>query len=193
MPQNSTPNIACLGWGSLIWDPRDLPIRGKWFEDGPLLPIEFARESNDGRITLVICDVAYRVRTLWTLLEAKDLQTAKSDLAAREGIGDKKIEQDVGYWNESPRESYGSAEDKIAAWAQTKNLDSVVWANLKVGLKDSQGKLPSSNEVLNYLHNPKSHARGKMAEEYIRKAPTQIDTEYRRLIGKELGWFPVKG
>jgi len=27
--------IVCLGWGSLIWDHRDLPIGGGWRNDGP--------------------------------------------------------------------------------------------------------------------------------------------------------------
>lgn len=47
-------NITILGWGSLIWDQRDLPISGDWQLGGPALPIEFSRISRDGRLTLVI-------------------------------------------------------------------------------------------------------------------------------------------
>lgn len=46
--------IAILGWGSLIWNPNGLPIRGDWQRGGPVLPIEFSRISSDERLTLVI-------------------------------------------------------------------------------------------------------------------------------------------
>ena len=43
-----------LAWGSLVWDPRDLQTAAKFTANGPLLPIEFCRISDDGRLTLAI-------------------------------------------------------------------------------------------------------------------------------------------
>ncbi len=45
---------AVLAWGSLVWDPRALQTTGKFTANGPLLPIEFCRVSDDGRLTLAI-------------------------------------------------------------------------------------------------------------------------------------------
>jgi hypothetical protein len=42
--------IACLGWASLVWHLRELPVHGKWFEDGPFLPIEFGRQGASSQI-----------------------------------------------------------------------------------------------------------------------------------------------
>ena len=64
--------IACVGWGSLIWDPRELPILRTWFEDGPLLPIEFARES-DLRCQLI------------PLKKLRSLRSLSAPLVARRG------------------------------------------------------------------------------------------------------------
>jgi hypothetical protein len=79
--------IACLGWGSLVWDPRELPIRREWFKDGPLAPIEFIRQSLDGRITLAIDrrPRAAPVRLLWTLMVPTDLPTAKESALRSRG------------------------------------------------------------------------------------------------------------
>ena len=44
--------IAILAWGSLL---RSETMKiGKWQIDGPFLPLELSRISNDGRLTLVI-------------------------------------------------------------------------------------------------------------------------------------------
>lgn len=181
--------IGCLGWGSLIWDPRGLPIHGAWFDDGPLLPIEFARESGNRRITLVICNVDYRVRACWALMEAVNLNVAKGDLAAREGVKENDIEKSIGVWEAASGKSHGAGANEIAQWALTKSLDAVVWTSLEIGLKDKRGTLPSIDDILDHLRKL-PHAQGKLAEEYIRKAPPQIDTEYRRRVAKEFGWFP---
>src|SRR6266446_8766603 len=83
MSESKNGAIACIGWGSLIWDSRDLPHRGSWQNDGPLLPVEFARESGgktDGpgeKITLVICPDTPRVRTYWALLDVPDISRAQ--------------------------------------------------------------------------------------------------------------------
>ena len=61
--------IAILAWGSLIWQPKDLLLDTEfgWKEDGPILPIEFARISKDGRLTLVITKNGTKVPVLYAL------------------------------------------------------------------------------------------------------------------------------
>ena len=49
-----------LAWGSSVWDPRDLQIAAKFVANGPLLPIEFCRVSDDGRLTLAIDENLWR-------------------------------------------------------------------------------------------------------------------------------------
>ena len=90
--------IAILGWGSLIKEPRDLPIVGEWQPDGPKLWIEFSRISQRGAragcLTLVIderCEP--KVTTLHVLSKHSDLPQAIADLQEREGTS----QDDIGF------------------------------------------------------------------------------------------------
>ena len=59
-----------LGFSDM--EARKLNIENKWFEDGPLLPIEFTRQSDNGRMTLIIDNAAKPVRTLWALMTSEN-------------------------------------------------------------------------------------------------------------------------
>jgi hypothetical protein len=183
--QGNAMVIACIGWGSLIWDPRELPIQRQWFDDGPFIKVEFARQSDDGRITIVIENSAAPIRTLWAVMDSTDLGEAREALRQREGprtpIGK------IGRWHmgeDAPSEIPGASE-----WASTLGVDAVVWTNLGSKFNGEPDVTPTIDQVLNYLRRLEGRARDN-AERYVRLAPRQIDTAYRRRIEAELGWTP---
>ena len=168
--------IVCLGWGSLVWNPEDLPVRGEWHDDGPALPLEFARESGNGRITLVVIDDGKPVPTLWAELEVPDIDAAVKALFDREGaewIGS------IGRW---PIDKRGHRHLKlIQAWAEERGLDGVVWTDLQPGMKGDRKREPSLAEALRHFDGLDPDARERAAE-YVRRAPEQIATPNRRAI-----------
>lgn len=179
--------IACLGWGSLIWRPENLSIQREWYSDGPILPIEFARKSKDGRLTLVITEGVKPVRTLWALMATPDLNIAKTSLQIREGISDKNIDSSIGtiLANEQLG-SENSTRQTIRTWMASIAIDAVIWTNLPPKF-NKDGVSPSLNEAVTYLVNLDINTR-TYAEEYIRRAPRQIDTDFRREFEKRWGW-----
>ena len=179
----------CLGWGSLVWCPRCLPVEGVWHSDGPDLPIEFARESSDGRITLVLTENAAPVRSFWARLAVNSLDEGKACLARREGISDQNVKYSIGFWDKGGK-SHGRCREVIGDWASSANVDSVVWTNLKFGLKNSRDQMPTVEEVVCHLRGLDKEARRK-AEKYVCRAPLQIRTKYRKQIEAILGWYPA--
>lgn len=182
--------IACLGWGSLIWRPEALLIRNQWFFDGPFLPIEFARQSNDGRLTLVITENAKPVRTLWALMAIENLVQAKKSLLAREKIPEKKLDTFIGSVS-STEETTDSLKLSIQLWANSLKLDAVIWTNLPAKFHNTENRAPTIEEAINYLNLLDMNSR-RNAEEYVRKAPKQIDTNYRRKFEVEFGWTYIE-
>lgn len=177
--------IACIGWGSLIWRPEGLKIQNHWFEDGPILPIEFTRISSDNRVTLIIDNQAKAVRTLWALMICVDLNEAKKSLMDREGVKRDSLVHSIGK-NDQTQDGIDSI---IKIWLKEKDIDYAVWTGLSFS-KKTNNKRPSTQEIIEHLNKLKGNER-RHAEEYIRKAPKQIDTEYRRIFEKEFGWQPI--
>jgi hypothetical protein len=179
--------ITYLGWGSLVWDPRELPVRGRWFIDGPFIPIEFLRQSNDGRLTLVIAPESYPlIRSLWTLCSLDNLEDAKNALADREGIKRDNIKQCIGVWKLGDEEK--GVISLISSWATQLCLDAVLWTNLPPKF-NSENRIAEASEIIEYLENLPIEKR-RNAERYVRNTPLQIDTPIRRLIETRLGWKP---
>lgn len=181
--------IACLGWGSLVWKPGDLPVRGNWFEDGPFLPIEFARQSSDGRMTLVLMPNTFPlVRSMWKPMSVGSTKEARKALGVRECPQSDKPESCVDYW---PRGSKKRAvARRVGQWAREFDIGAVVWTNLPPRFGGKNNTVPTADEVVSYLGGLEGETREK-AKEYIQRAPQQIDTEFRRAIERELGWMCV--
>jgi hypothetical protein len=180
--------IACLGWGSLVWDARELPIRGGWFCDGPLAPVDFLRQSSDGRITLVIDEGGQPVRVLWALMDAPHIEDARRALGARERIPERNWSKHVGAWQLSDG-APPPVMPTLDRWAQACGLHGVVWTALPPKFDSKDEYRATAEEVCTYLAGLEGSAR-KVAEQYVRNAPSQIDTPYRRRIEAALRWAP---
>ena len=192
--------IACLGWGSLIWNPQALPIQQPWSDDGPKVKVEFVRRSkcridnhNDckrGPLTLVLYDKAAKpVRSLWARMtkEVDTPEAAVSALAERERIT-VNVDKNIGLWSKTSDDKDPLAIPGLRRWATERDIDHVIWTALGPKFDGD----PNEDRVIEYLSNlPDDHQ--KHAEKYVRRAPRQINTEYRRRIVTELGWSPCGG
>lgn len=121
-------------------------------------------------------------------MDTENLDDAKDSLRIREGIkkenGAKIASIDQTDKSEEP------IKKTIIAWAQLMKVDSVIWTDLKPRFKIGnkyEEQAPAREEAINYLNGLHIHDK-QHAEEYIRKAPRQIDTDYRQAFEKEFGW-----
>jgi hypothetical protein len=180
-------NIAYLGWGSLIWKKRvrgRLKIVGSWEMDGPFLPIEFARISDDQTVTLVLHPDAQDVQTLWAKAITTDIETAIQDLKVRENtstdnIGFVCIPDSTRHCTVIP-----TIWEGIEQWAKHKGLDAVVWTDLPSKFKEVAKMDFNEENVVKYIFGLPPEIL-KLAEKYVRKAPKQIETSFRRRLKAE--------
>ncbi|HLK13223.1 MAG TPA: hypothetical protein VKT78_00325 [Fimbriimonadaceae bacterium] len=180
-------DIAIIGWGSLIWNPDGLAIKSRWHRDGPGLPIDFSRVSDNRCLTLVIDPAAHVVRTYWAASECVTVEDAREDLRRRErtpNIGNIHGVV-VGRADELP--GLQDTKQIVRAWLFEKQLDAALWTGL--GPKTTA----EAEVVFDPIHYLRSLCGAELerAREYICKAPPQIVTPVRLRIEQELGWARV--
>lgn len=171
--------IVILGWGSLIWDARDLPTVGGWQAGGPTLPIEFSRVSSGNRLTLVIDpDNGAQVPTQYIQSPRTKLADAIADLQQREGMP---TSNRIGFVDRSTG-TQSARLDPIAKvieeWASPRDIDAVVWTDLPPNFEDKLGKKFTVDAAA-------AHIRALTGEEfetamkYVNEAPVEVETPLR--------------
>lgn len=170
--------IAILGWGSLVWRPEGLPILGEWLVDGPILPIEFSRQSSDGRLTLVIDpEHGAPVTTLYAQSSRTNLNQALADLRKRERTN----LNNIGYVDIQTGQNRCRVPELLNGlreWTTAQGLNAVIWTDLEPNLPSFSVQTAEA-----YLRGLTGEA-ASAAREYIARAPAQTDTPLRRRLSQ---------
>ena len=173
--------IACLAWGSLIWNPAFNSNVKAWHEDGPYLPIEFCRAENDSGLTPVICMNALHSQVMWSALAIDSIEKASDALRECESISSTRF-NGIGSMVANSLDS-GS----IGRWCIEKEVDAIVWIALPPKFDQVEGRIPSLDQALAYLNNITDEAR-EHTKKIIERAPNKISTPYRDAIANKFGW-----
>ena len=189
-------SIAILGWGSLIWCPGSLRIRTAWRLDGPRLPIEFARISRDGRLTLVIQLGTEDQTTYWAVSELEELSDARDNVREREGS---KLE-DIHYLDRDGRAAEGVPSEiarKMSEWLDGHgDVQAAIWTGLPSNWRETRGREFSAADAIRYLEElevaaGRAKATYDRAREYVRNAPPGIETVVRKAM-RARGWTDAR-
>lgn len=185
-------DIYFLGWGSLIWDKeRELKTDSDWKLGGPVLKIEFSRVSSDGRLTLVIDRKnGSNVSTYFAKSVRNELEEAIADLMTREGT----VKRMIGFVdlinNSSSLDLFPNQPDvfdSIKDWCKQRGYKVVVWTALDSQFEEKVGKKYSPTNALKYLRDLPEPKKVK-AKEYIKRAPVEVETEFRKLFNSVEGF-----
>lgn len=175
-------DIAVLGWGSLVWDPRDLMLRdGVWHPDGPPLPVEFSRISKDRRLTLALTRGAERVPTLWAWMGTENVGEAVWSLSQREGARPEEIgflDLEMGdNWCRAVDEELPTIRDWVKGQGGKGNrITVVIWTDLRPNFEKKARRELNADNAISYLEGLRPELKER-AREYIERAPEQVRTE----------------
>jgi hypothetical protein len=168
---------------------------GRWIRPGPVLPIEFARVSEDGRLTLVIHPGSPPQQTYWAQSGFDEVQAARRNLKDREGCSLAAIHHFPP--NDAGRLLPSAVTAALESWLP-KNTDihAAVWTGLTTNWCEKFQRDFSPDEAVRYLEGleaerKQASATYKRAKEYVQNAPSSIQTEVRTRM-REKGWADAK-
>jgi hypothetical protein len=78
----------------------------------------------------------------------------------------------------------------LEQWTRAHSIDAVIWIGLPPKRNGRNGEAPTIDEALEYLTKQPDDKRKEVGN-YIRYAPPQIDTPYRRKITAALQWMAL--
>ena len=180
--------IAILGWGSLIKQPKRLPLQGGWKSDGPVLKIEFSRISNDGRLTLVIDPLGSEIKTYHARSARTELDDAICDLMIRERTS----KENIGICSKNKEQNCSKNHPNILpvvqSWLdQRDDIDALIWTDLESNYRKKRKVDFVESDALAYLDNLSPICRAH-ARDYIIQAPEQTQTKFRKHLQSK-GWL----
>jgi hypothetical protein len=193
LDERQMKKIAVLGWGSLVWEPGGLNAAPKFASNGPLLPIEFCRVSDDGRLTLVIDETYGALCATYSAPSAiQDLDAAIDNLRLREGMPNARgigfVETASGKQSDIALQRHPEAVATIAAWATSNSYDAVIWTALASNFDepDKGGEPFSVTAAIRYLETLEGRDAAKFAWAlaYVRNAPPEVQTPVRQEVAK---------
>jgi len=157
-----------------------------------MLPIEFARISQDERVTLVIHPGSTDQPTYWAFSEFTTVEEACNNLRARENSKPADIHhvlRDGRAAEGVPRE----IANRVSEWlARHVDIQGAVWTGLPSNWRDKRGRDFTPEDAVNFLQEQeaardRAKATYERAREYIANAPPLIDTAVRRAL-RARGW-----
>lgn len=186
--------IAYLAWGSLIQQEECLKVRGSWTRTGPHLPVEFARISDNLRVTLVLHPDALPVQTYVAEAAHETLEDAIENLRLREGHP-RCTKPTRREWVAAVRldlqhqEKSQLGAEAAFEWLKTSRFDAAVWTAIPSRLEHAGHRINSLtvDGVVSYLRSLPKSSLG-LAREYFKSIPLSIQTGLRREIEEQMGW-----
>lgn len=173
-----------VGFGSIIWDPRDLNSAFKaesaFKANGPNLQLAFSRVSQDGRLTLVVDENKGRpCSTMYMECKENNLVGNLRALRTREGTNDGYIGY-IDLKNRKARCAHRGDDTKnrelietMVQWALDNNVTQVIWTDLPSNFVQEKGKEFTLERAIDHINALETLNKIK-AIEYILKAPKNV-------------------